>query len=294
MANKRKRSGCLITLVVITLIISGIIIAAINIPIRYMGLGDVKMGDKTANELGLGDLTVVELIDALKDIQNPPKENDIINNPIKEDNNKFIDENLGASVPSTDDGKPDYGGLFNENNPIKYPQQIEIKYTDADLAALLANVFNQALDDNNITAQMGDLNLVIRQLTIKKNNETTATVTLLFSVDISSFKNEIKAMVPFINLPDVMYITISNNITVNNLGKVVTHSVGSIGINNMMPSVAKVLLNVLFAQAGGGVDSDLICSEAGNQFNNLINNLGLVTTNDNIKDGSITVLTYTD
>lgn len=290
MEKKRRRSGCLTSLLIVTLIVVGLVVTVISVPIRFFGLGGIDIADgQTINDLGMGDLTLAQFFEAYKSLQNPPSESEIIDHPFDEQTESiFIEDNLAPVLPETSTGDTDFSSLLNNDSPVIYPSSVDITYSDTALAALLSKMFEQAVNDGLISG-VEDFDLSIKQLSIKKSG-STASVTFVIKIDISQIKNELQKSISFIKLSDIMYITISNEISVDSNGKLITSKAGSIKINDMSALIGNLLLNVVFSQTGTG--SEQICLEVGNLFNNIINNLGHVGSNDKINNGSITVTTY--
>ena len=277
----------LIALVVIIVILAIAFVVCINLTPRQYHLENVKLGEKTIDELELADTKIIDIYKSIKGI-GKAKESDVVHNGInKEEDSASAKQNTQGSTIAN---KDDYSSVVT--TPVVYDVRRLIDYNDTTIAYILDNIVQHAGDDASAEVKaLKDANISVKELTITVESGE-AKMRVVSYMDLSSYEAQIKealgAAASILPIPKQAYLVSEFTFTVDTdplspkLGKLVTTPTSvSINGNNDDP-VSKAILEVIGNMTGEDVDT--LNGKLGEAISQVVGNLGQVGTATTVGD----------
>ena len=281
----KKKNGCL-TFLVVVLVILVVLSVAVVVLAQFtpdqLGMGNVKINGQTLDELGLGEVKFKEAFFVLKSMVSEPKEEKIAPNAYtavdKATTDQQIKDNFTLSVGA--DGTPNYDELFL---PILATHLSKQSFTSAQLAYVLDTALAQlyssttadvAADISESVQTLKDLSTSVREITMQKSDdvEDGFVMNVVLRVNIEKYVSDVK--LPLVKLSNVLYLTVKNNVKVDENGKVVQIAPVSVAINGESERVGKLILDAVLKVAGQDLTADEICNYVTQVFAYVCSNLG--------------------
>lgn len=294
-----KKCCCLTTIIIFVLIIAILCVALFVLTPNMIGLGDIAIsGDKTLNDLGLGDVTIFEVLKTLSALTTPADPEQILGEDAYNDSDlNSASSSLGMTKDS--EGNIDYSSIL-EGVSINQTG-VTVTLTDKEFAAVANDILDYVVesssggDDGN--EAMGILeNLNIYQLSpqIKSgSNKVELTTTVGLSVkDLLNSSGEGASDNPLSqvlsSLPDEMLLTLTLPLENTEDGYVFseTDDIKNIKINGQEMDIVNDLVNGF--EIGEGEEkqtiNEMLHGAIGGQISTFMNQWGVTLGN-----GSVTI-----
>ncbi len=269
----------LISIVVILVILAIAFVVLIHLTPRQYHLENVKLGEKTIEELGLADTKIIDIYKGIKGI-GKAKESDVVHNPVDKQEEKVkADDNFeGSTLDNTDD----YSSVVKE--PVLYDVQRLVSYDDTTIAYILDNIIQHAdADSTSEVKALKDAKLSVKEVTVGKL-EANGTLRVVSYMDLSSFTDQIKdalgAAANILPIPKQAYLVSDFNFTINATGKLATTPTGICVNGNNDDPVSKAILEVFANMTGQDVDE--LNGKLGEAISQVVGNLGMVGTAETV------------
>lgn len=328
---RNKKSGCscggclvklLIAILIIVLLIGIAVAVVVNMTPEQLGIADIEFNGTTLRELGLADVKIKEAFKFIKDVLNADSGNIVQNAYIPETEKSVSENNLGAAVNV---GTGNNGLVYSDilKDKVVYDEEYLYEYKDTTIAFIFQSMLDEgetaaSSESNGAIEFLRDIDGRVDEISIYSVSggyELRAVV----SIDISEFKSEIEARIPFglVKLPDRIYLVSYSSLSADADGELVT-SGKAIRINDVESVISDAIFDVLSDKAEQSVDTDedlgdeqTVNGLIGEGFAAVILNLGRVGTAEydadtravtgeavfgvsGIGEHSLTVITYTE
>lgn len=296
---KGKGIGCigkiLISLLVVVVILVVGVVTLLHLTPNHFKLGDIEIAGTTLNELGIGDMKIIDIIKSFSDLKKPDV-SAIVTNPPTDDDRASATNKIesGSSIPMDPDGSPDFSTIVTD--PVVYDNEYLITYTDKELAGLFGHIIDDAenkVDTPESIQFLADINATIASITIdEKSTNGSAEIRIVASLNLESLKSEIASALPeFLanEIPNTVYIAVYGKITANVAGDVIYTHVNCL-INDRDDAITNAIFKVIAGKADiqEGQDPKVIIGEkVGEGFELLMGNLGTVGTAQVDDDGIV-------
>lgn len=292
-----KKCCCLTTIIVFVLIVAILCVALFVLTPNMIGLGDMVIsGEKTLNDLGLGDVTIFEVLKTLIALTTPADPEQILGEDAYDDADLDSASNsLGMTKGS--DGKVDYSAVL-EGSSINQTG-VTVTLTDKEFAAVANDILDYIVESSADSPEEGEAlgileNVNIYQLSPKttSGNKVELTTTVGLSVqDLISASGEgadDTLTQVLSSLPDELILTMTVPLENTADGYVFAESddIKNIKINGQEMDIVNDLVNGL--ELGEGEDkqtiSEMLHGAIGGQISNFMNQWGVTLGN-----GSVTI-----
>ena len=287
-----------IGLLIFVVILAIIFVVLIHLTPRQYHLENVKLGDKTIEELGLADTKIIDIYKGMKNIDKV-KESDVVSNPIDQEEDKAsAEENFeGSNLGNTDD----YSSVATQ--PVVYLVPKLVEYDDTTIAYILDNIVQHANADASAEIKaLKDANISVKELSITKESGVCK-MRVVSYMDLSVYQDQIKdalgAAANIIPVPKQAYLVSEFTFTVNELdGKMVTTPVSVCVNGNNDDPVSAAILTVMGSMADGE-DVDSLNGKLGQAIAQVVYNLGHISNSlvppygaDGVADHKLTIATH--
>ena len=288
----------LIALAVIIVVLVVVFVVLINLTPRQYHLENVKLGEKTIEELGLADTKIIDIYKSIKNIDKV-KEEDVVENPVnKEEEKQNASENMqGSSLADTDD----YSSVATQHVVYATPKLVE--YDDTTIAYILDNIIQNAGNESSDAIKaVHDAKLSVKELTVGKSGET-GTLRVVSYMDLSGYQDQIKEALGgaagILPIPKKAYLVSEFTFTVNELGEMVTTPTGICINGNNDDPVSKAILQVI-GNMVEGEDVDSLNGKLGQAVSQVVGNLGRIGSSvvpltigmSGVADHKLTLITH--
>lgn len=304
--------GCikgLIGLVVAIVLLVVVVVVLLNVLTpATVGLADIEVyNGQTLRDMGLADVKFIEIYKLFKSIMNPNDEAIVKNGYNAETEKAASYDNLAdSSLEKKENGEIIYTSLLSE--PAIYSSELLLTYNDTTLGYIFNQMIQQGVAEGSESSEASDgisflkeINATIREVTLTKT-DGGATLRMVLSVDISSFKTQIEEAIPgglgkMLKIPDTVYIVSYLDLTVGEDGVIVCTS-RDLRINDADNAIATAIFKVLASQASSATEGEVSAEDAsdtivineqiGNAFSTVVSNLGKVGTASVNASGKVT------
>ena len=289
-----KKCCCITTIIIFVLIIAIICVALFVITPNMLGLGEtVISGDKTLNELGLGDVTIYEILKTMVTLTSEADAEKVLgDNAYKDADLSSAQSNLG--LPKKEDGKVDYSAILDGASINNTGASVTL--SDKEFAAVANDILDYIVDSQGDESD-GALdvleNVNIYQLSPKVATggkvELTTTVGLSVQDLLDQSGSEGDALTDVLkSLPEEMILTMTIPLEETADGYVFRddEEVKNVKINGQEMDIVNDLINGL--EMGEGEEkqtiSDMLHGTIGEQLSNFMNDWGVT-----LGDSTVTI-----
>ncbi len=284
-----KKCCCLTTIIVFVLIIALLCVGLFVLTPNMIGLGDtVVMDGKTLNDLGLGDVTIFEVLKTLSVLTKESTPSEVLGDGAYSSNDlNSASNNLG--IQKDGDGKVDYVDIIN-NGSINQTNAT-VTLTDKEFAALADDIVD-SLGENptqDMDEQLTNLlkNVDIYQLspeTVGNNGDVQLTTTVGISIKeilgdtLQSNDNPISQVVN--SLPDTIIVTMTLPLNNTSDGYSFDDNIDAqnVKINGQELPIVNELINNLQLSDGQTIN-DMLHGTLGDQISSFLNDWGVTLGN---------------
>ena len=183
-----KKCCCLTTIIVFVLIIALLCVGLFVLTPNMIGLGDTVISDgKTLNDLGLGDVTIFEVLKTLSQLSTQKDPNEVLgDDAYNDDDLQSASNSLG--IEKDEGGNIDYSEILSGTSINK--SGVTVTLSDKEFAAIANDILDYLVENPSDSAggeQMSDLfkNVNIYQLSPEVTNSSTGDVNLTATVGVS-------------------------------------------------------------------------------------------------------------
>lgn len=284
-----KKCCCLTTIIVFVLIIALLCVGLFVLTPNMIGLGDtVVMDGKTIKDLGLGDVTIFEVLKTLSVLTKQSTPSEVLGEGAYSSNDlNSASNNLG--IQKDGDGNVDYVDIIN-NGSINQTNAT-VTLTDKEFAALADDIV-ECLGENptqDMDEQLTNLlkNVDIYQLSpeiVGNDGDVQLTTTVGISIKeilgdtLPSNDNAITQVVN--SLPDTIIVTMTLPLNNTSDGYSFDDNIDpqNVKINGQeLPLVNEVINNLQLAD--GQTINDMLHGTLGDQISNFLNDWGVTLGN---------------
>lgn len=293
-----KKCCCLTTIIVFVLIIAILCVALFVLTPNMLGLGDtVISGDKTLNDLGLGDVTLYGVLKTLSALTTEADPDQILGEDAYDDAD--LDSAAGSlGMTKDDDGNIDYSSVLDGASINQTGATVTL--TDEEFAAIANDILDYVVESSSGSDDGGDAvdvlkNVNIYQLSPKITSDsdkveltTTVGVSVQDLLGASGEGADETLTQVLSSLPDEIILTMTIPLENTTDGYVFaeTDDVKNIKINGQEMEIVNDLVNGL--ELGEGEDkqtiSDMLHGTIGGQISDFMNQWGVTLGN-----GSVTI-----
>ena len=183
-----KKCCCLTTIIVFVLIIAILCVGLFVLTPNMIGLGDTVISDgKTLNDLGLGDVTIFEVLKTLSQLSTQKDPNEVLgDDAYNDDDLQSASNSLG--IEKDEGGNIDYSEILSGTSINK--SGVTVTLSDKEFAAIANDILDYLVENPSESTggeQMSDLfkNVNIYQLSPEVTNSSTGDVNLTATVGVS-------------------------------------------------------------------------------------------------------------
>lgn len=266
--------GIIFSLVAIVLILVIAFAVVINLTPRQLGVADLKIEGKTAEEMGIADTKIVDIYKSVKSLSKV-NESDVVTNTYDEEQEK--DKSQDNFSGSSLDGKDDYSSIIS--GKVEYDTKKVVEYDDVTLAYIFNNAVQNGADSSSDAIKvLKNANVVVKEITIGVSEEK-GTMRIVSMVELGQYKSDIEnalgAAKAFFKVPEKVYIVSEISFTIDETnGKMITKSESVCVNGNNDDPVTKAILNVIVGKIDGVDSVDGLNEKLGEAVSAVTYNLG--------------------
>lgn len=266
--------GIIFSLVAIVLILVIAFAVVINLTPRQLGVADLKIEGKTAEEMGIADTKIVDIYKSVKSLSKV-NESDVVTNTYDEEQEK--DKSQDNFSGSSLDGKDDYSSIIS--GKVEYDTKKVVEYDDVTLAYIFNNAVQNGADSSSDAIKvLKNANVVVKEITIGVSEEK-GTMRIVSMVELGQYKSDIEnalgAAKAFFKVPKKVYIVSEISFTIDETnGKMITKSESVCVNGNNDDPVTKAILNVIVGKIDGVDSVDGLNEKLGEAVSAVTYNLG--------------------
>lgn len=292
-----KKCCCLTTIIVFVLIVAILCVALFVLTPNMIGMGDMAIfDDKTLNDLGLGDVTIYEVLKTLITLTTPADPEQVLGEDAY-DGTDLDSASNSLGMTKDENGKIDYSFILDGTTINQ--TGVTVNLTDKEFAAVANDILDYIIEnssesgeDEGVSSLLESVNIYqLSPKTTSDNNKVELTTTVGLSVkDLmgaggeSSSDDSLKQVLS--SLPDEMILTMTIPLEDTEDGYVFAENdeIKNIKINGQEMDIVNDLVNNF--EIGEGDEkqtiSDMLHGAIGGQLSTFMNQWGITLGNGSV------------
>lgn len=292
-----KKCCCLTIIIVFVLIVAILCVALFVLTPNMIGMGDIVISDdKTLNDLGLGDVTIYEVLKTLITLTTPADPEQVLGEDAY-DGTDLDSASNSLGMTKDEDGKIDYSFILDGTTINQ--TGVTVNLTDKEFAAVANDILDYIIENSSengegegVSSLLESVNIYqLSPKTTSDNSKVELTTTVGLSVkdlmgagDESSSDDSLKQVLS--SLPDEMILTMTIPLENTEDGYVFAENdeIKNIKINGQEMDIVNDLVNNF--EIGEGDEkqtiSDMLHGAIGGQLSTFMNQWGITLGNGSV------------